>query len=207
MDVIWEVEPVLESLRSIYPAKLISTRQLLMKIVILLSLITGQRQEWLAALDIRNIIINKNIAKFNIGDVLKTTRPSFHQSQINVKAYVPDRRLCVITYLMEYLSRTKPYRTHTNLLLISRKPHTPAVKGTIANWIRCGLQKLGVNMSMFKPHSIRSASTTQQKLNKIPIKTILKSAGWSNEHTFAKYYKKTPKANVSVNAGNLLSCK
>ena len=193
MDVIWEVQPVLDSLRSLSPAKLLSTKQLLMKIVILLSLITGQRQQWLAALDIRNIIIkNKKCASFSVGDIMKTTRPSFHQSQITVKAYAPDRRLCIVTYLEEYLARTKLFRKHNNLFLITQRPFTPAAKGTIANWIRSGLIKLGVDMKIFKPHSIRSASTSKLKINNIPIKTILKSAGWSNSSTFTKYYNKTP---------------
>ena len=42
-------------------------------------------------------------------------------------------------------------------------------------------------MSIFNPHSTRSASVSAVK---VPIGTILKTAGWSKDCTFRKFYKK-----------------
>ena len=41
-------------------------------------------------------------------------------------------------------------------------------------------------MTRFKPHSIRSSSTSAAAIAKVPVDTILRTAGC----TFAKYYKK-----------------
>ena len=46
-------------------------------------------------IDIRNVDITKNGVKIRYGDILKMTRPGFQQKEINIKAYAPDRRLCV----------------------------------------------------------------------------------------------------------------
>lgn len=45
-------------------------------------------------------------------------------------------------------------------------------------------------MTRFKPHSVRSSSTSATAIAKIPVDTILRTAGWSGHYTFAKYYKK-----------------
>ena len=39
-------------------------------------------------------------------------------------------------------------------------------------------------------HSTRSASTSAAKANSVSVDTIMKSAGWTHESTFAKYYYK-----------------
>ena len=50
--------------------------------------------------------------------------------------------------------------------------------------------KAGLDLSIFTPHSTRSASTAKAKSGNIPLATILKTAGWSRESTFANYYDK-----------------
>ena len=44
-------------------------------------------------------------------------------------------------------------------------------------------------MSIFTPYSTRSAATSKVATN-IQTSTILRTAGWSNEKTFARFYKK-----------------
>ena len=48
----------------------------------------------------------------------------------------------------------------------------------------------GIDTTRFKPHSIRSSSTSAAAIAKVPVDTILRTAGWSGHCTFAKYYKK-----------------
>ena len=48
----------------------------------------------------------------------------------------------------------------------------------------------GIDTSIFKAHSTRSASTSAVKKDNIPIDHILKLAGWTNVRTFDKYYDK-----------------
>ena len=44
-------------------------------------------------------------------------------------------------------------------------------------------------MNLFTPHSTRSASTSAT-VNRMPIDTIVNTAGWSNNCSFRKFYKR-----------------
>ena len=44
-------------------------------------------------------------------------------------------------------------------------------------------------MNLFTQHSTRSASTSAT-VNRVPIDTIINTAGWSNNCTFRKFYKR-----------------
>lgn len=103
-------------------------------------LLTSQRSQSMQMLDLRNLSVSDHHVKIRFGDKLKTTRPGFHQQEISVKAYVSDRRLCIVTVMREYLHRTKVLRRggeeKTQLLLSYCKPFTPVSKETISRWIR-----------------------------------------------------------------------
>ena len=157
----------------------------------LTALLTGQRCQSLFYMDIRNITINDAVVKFRFGDLLKQSRPGYHLKEIVVKAYLPDTRLCLVTILKEYLQRTSPHRKDiTRLFVTTIKPYHAASKQTISKWIKRTLTLAGINMSLFTPHSTRSASTSAADHAKIPLQTILQTAGWSNSVTFAKFYNK-----------------
>ena len=57
------------------------------------------------------------------------------------------------------------------------------------------MAKSGINTTVFKAHSTRSASTSAVANRGAPIKCILNAAGWSNESTFGKFYKKETRQN------------
>ena len=48
----------------------------------------------------------------------------------------------------------------------------------------------GVDVSVYKPHSTRSAATSKAKANKATLLEIMKTAGWGSAATFAKFYDK-----------------
>lgn len=48
----------------------------------------------------------------------------------------------------------------------------------------------GVDLTRFKPHSIRAASTSAASQVIVSLGTILRTAGWSSQCTFAQYYQK-----------------
>ena len=51
----------------------------------------------------------------------------------------------------------------------------------------------GLDTTVFSPHSLRAASTSKAKREKVPINTILDTAGWTRESTFRAYYNKPVK--------------
>jgi hypothetical protein len=52
------------------------------------------------------------------------------------------------------------------------------------------MRDAGINLDMFKPHSVRMASASYAVKKHVPMVTILKTAGWHKETTFSKYYHK-----------------
>ena len=76
------------------------------------------------------------------------------------------------------------------MFITTQPPFREASQQTIARWIKLTLVRAGLDTSIFSPHSTRSAATNKAKSGNIPLLTILKTAGWSRESTFAKYYEK-----------------
>ena len=65
---------------------------------------------------------------------------------------------CIHTVLTEYLEQTKVF---PKLILIMHSPHHAAMHDTITQWIQNVVAKVGVDVSLFKPHSTRAASTSK----------------------------------------------
>jgi hypothetical protein len=190
LTVTWDVDIVLAYLKSLSPVKSIPMSLLTHKVVMLLLLLSGQRGQSLHLLDVRNMKLTDSRATFQLGDLIKQSRPGSGIPELAFKAYAPDRRLCIITTLRAYLSRTEATRSDcTQLLLTYRKPVHAASRDSIRRWTKAVLQQAGVDLSIFRPHSTRSASTSKVA-TKLPLSTILATAGWSNESTFTKYYQK-----------------
>ena len=48
----------------------------------------------------------------------------------------------------------------------------------------------GIDVSIFKAHSVRAASVSAAKLNFVSTQDILDRADWTQEKTFQRYYDK-----------------
>ena len=48
----------------------------------------------------------------------------------------------------------------------------------------------GIDVTLFKSHSIRAAATSKAKIEQRIYSDIMKAAGWTSAATFAKYYDK-----------------
>lgn len=189
-QVTWDTDIVLNYLKSLPVSSKISIPLLTRKLTMLLILLSGQRCQTIHLLDVRNMTLTFSKVTFTIGDLTKTSRPGHHVQELCFPAFAPDRRLCVVTQLKAYLRRTLDVReAHKRLLLTTRTPVRPASKDTIRRWVRDVMEAAGVNLKIFSPHSTRSAATSKASCS-LHLQTILRTAGWSNSSTFAKYYKK-----------------
>ena len=183
----WDPDLVLDHLKSLGQDTDLSLIQLSRKLTMLMLLTFGQV---LHLLDIRNISISDLRISFQIGDPLKTSRPGSHMSEVNFEAYVPDSRLCVYTTCLHYLDRTKDMRGNvTRFFLTTKPPIKLASRDTLRCWTKDVMKAAGIDLSLFSPHSTRSASSSKAAL-KLPLSTILSTVGWTNESTFAKYYQR-----------------
>jgi integrase len=201
--VTWNVGIVLNYLKCLPD---LSLRQLSIKLATLLLLLSGQRIQSLHLIDIRNVDLSDTCVKIRFGDLLKQTRPGYQQHEITLERY-PVQELCVVKHLTLYLDLTKELRgTETALFLTTQKPHRRVSRDTISRWVRTALREAGLDMNVFKPHSIRSASTSMAFRQNVPLQTILNTAGWSGDCVFRKFYNKPISDDRCFSRAILASC-
>ena len=189
----WDVQTMLQYLSSMKDTKDLTLKDLSLKLVILVALTTAQRGQSLHLMDTANMVHEQNSLVFMLGSAIKQTKPGRSSSELTIKltAYPPDEKLCVVRTCLIYLEKTKSLRgTETQLFITHQKPHKKASRDTIRRWIKQIMATAGIDVTVFKPHSVRAAATSKAKLNNASTSDIMKAAGWTSAATFAKYYDK-----------------
>jgi len=153
------------------------------------------------------MVKGKSSYKFHIDKLVKQSRSGKAQPVLVLPAYPADKRLCVLSFLQEYLTRTESIRNseNTSLFLSYTKPHHPVYKSTISRWVKTVMTKAGIETVHFMPHSTRVASTSAAFRKGIPLGPIMAAAGWSAECTFATYYNRDVKEDT-IYGESILSC-
>lgn len=197
-SVTWDVSKVLNYLRTLSPVKSLSLKLLSFKLVMLISLTLACRTQALHLLDIRQMVKSKEGYTLMYSGLLKHSKPGKDNPVAVLKSYPPDRSLCVVFVLKEYLHRTLLLRSSVTQLVISFvKPHKAVTKSSISRWLRTVMISSGINCDVFKVHSIRAATTSKARNELLPMEQILSTAGWSNTRTFARFYDKPMEQSVS----------
>ena len=189
----WDVDIVLSYIRRMDPVRYLSLKDLTLKLVMLLGILSIARAQGLRYLSLDNMKVSNSGFTFHINDLLKHYRPGYNPKPMVFKAYPINRKLCVCTVLREYIRRTKHIRNSKYLLISYIKPHNQVTSATISRWLRTLMARAGIDTNTFKAHSVRSAASSKAMMINVPLKTILTSAGWSSDSTFKKYYYKTVK--------------
>jgi len=108
--------------------------------------------------------------------------------------FTEDPVICPVTTLKAYEERTERYRADVSsdcrfrLFLSFIGQHTPVSSSTIARWLKCFMAEAGIDISIFKVHSIRGPSCSTAAGVGVTIKDILDAADWSSEGTFQRFY-------------------
>ena len=142
----------------------------------LVASLSGQHCQTIHALDVNNMVLTKDRCTFYIQELLKTSRPGKHFGKLELRAYHPDKRLCVVTFLEEYVRRTKPLRGSSSLFISYQKPHASVTTDTVGRWLRKVLENSGLDVSKYGAHSTRAASTSAAKTVNICIQSIMDAA-------------------------------
>ena len=188
--VTWDPQMVLDYICSLGSTEALSLLHLSRKLVILMLLLSGQRGQTLHLLDVRNLSLSESQAIFGIGDLLKTSRPGAHFSGLVFEAYPHDSRLCIVHTIKHYLYRTRSIRGElTGLFLTTRSPVWLASRDTLRRWVRDVMRAAGIDLTVFSPHSTRSASSSKAALV-LPLSTVVSTIGWARESTFTRHYHK-----------------
>ena len=188
---IWDTRTVLDHLVELHPLCDLSLKDLTLKTVMLIALVSAQRGQTLEYLSLDNLTTGKQSYTFVISKLVKQSKPGRVQPIVKLPAYTADKRLCVVHTLREYLDRTEPIRGEEKQLFVSyMKPHKGVSCDTIRRWLVTVLARAGVDVNIYKAHSTRSAATSAAKRNSATIDMIMNAAGWKSDNTFAKFYDK-----------------
>lgn len=95
----WDVTVVLAYLAKLGPPEKLSLKNLTLKVVMLMALLSGQRRQTLHTLSIDCMQMSADKCVFSINSLLKTSRPGKHLSCIEFQAYAPDVSLCIVKHL------------------------------------------------------------------------------------------------------------
>ena len=135
--------------------------------------------------------VGDNRIILRVDDLMKSDRPGKVGHELTLRAYPVDRRLCIVETMKYYLEVTKAFRHSQDkeLFLSIKEPHKAVTKDTIAWWIREMLALSGIDVNIFKAHSVRSASVSKAS-SFVPTEDIMARADWTQEKTFRQYYNK-----------------
>ena len=90
----------------------------------------------------------------------------------------------------EYLKRIKSYTDTDKLFLTCIKAYRAASKDTISRWCKSITKKTGISIHSYISYSSRAAVSSYAKTRGASLSTIIQSAGWKSERTFAQFYEK-----------------
>ena len=192
-DKTWDVSLVLKTLEKWSPGLLLSRRDITMKLATLLALVSGQRIQTIHALDINFLHVDHKCVTFTINKLMKQNSANNKTgNQIIIPKYEKNKKICPVVCLNQYLERTKKERKHSQLFLSVQKPYGAVSKSTIARWIKHTLEISGVDISTYKAHSTRAASSSAAAKS-VDVALIMKAAGWTRASTFGTFYHKNIK--------------
>ena len=103
-----------------------------------------------------------------------------------------------MTHLTEYLKRVKSYRDRDNLFLTCIKPYRAASKDTKSRWHKSIIKESRTSVHSYTSHSSRAAALSYAKSRGASLPTIIQSAGWKSERTFAQVYEKQIETEVEI---------
>ena len=158
----------------------------------LLALVSPERSSVLWELDIRFLRKQPDGILFTLTNPRKSGDP-MNITTVNFPRFLQDERLCPCDCLETYLTVTEKFRTtdgSKKLFLSFQRPHHPVAKATIKRWICEVLLAAGIDATIFKAHSTRSASTSAAAKNHLPLADILKMGDWTSPSTFQRFYYK-----------------
>lgn len=196
----FDVDKVFHHLLSLPMPDTVTLKELSFRVATLMCILSGQRSQTLAflSLDVYHATEKKNI--FPITNLLKQSRPGFHQEPLKFSKVEEDTKLCPLSNINLYIEMTKSIRgTEKNFFISYVSPHKAVSSKTIARWVLSFLQDAGVDTTKFGSHSTRSASTSKALKVGTSIGEIGKAAGWSSNSTFAKYYNRPIVKNFGTN--------
>ena len=184
------MEQALAYLEQLKPLHALKLKEITLKLVMLIALVTRQRCQTLSSLDISGGSMKKfpTHFSFSLSGHHKQDKPGHLFGNVSLFQH-PNKTLCVYTTLEHYIEVPQPLRKSSKLLISYIKPYNEVSSSTIGRWLKTYLSPANIDVNVYQAHSTRSASTTKAA-QLLPIDVVTKLAGWTQESTFRKFYDK-----------------
>ena len=158
---IWDVQKVEYYLASLGMPEKLSDKMITLKLTMLIALTSSTRAHDICYLDKNFLAKHTSVYAFHFAKITKTARQGRLRPPVELKSF-PDKNLCVCHCIDMYLERTKPWRKNERQLLLSFvEPHQCITTQTVPRWIVEILTLSGIDTSIFKTRSTRSASASK----------------------------------------------
>ena len=129
-DDIWDAPKVLNYLSALHPVKELPLKDLTLKVLMLLLLVTGQRGQSIHLMTLSAMKLTESDGQFQILNHTKTSKLGHSTTSITISEFEQDPRIYPLTALKEYLDRTQGLQNGEQCLFISYvKPHKAVSKG------------------------------------------------------------------------------
>ena len=131
-----DVSVVLRYLKFLLPVPLLSMKNLTLKLVMLMALISLSRANLLHKLNLHFRVFKRDGVLFALRPVRKSSRVTSPPIDITFPAFPQDRHLCIVNYLKTYERRTKSFRQDCKdspdpLFLSYYRPHRLIASSTV----------------------------------------------------------------------------
>ena len=188
---IWDIKQLSDYYRSLPDNHDLDLKTLTLKLSTIFVILLCQREHTIETLDLNYITLKDIEIHIAFPSALKLTRPGKHLQPLTLYEYPTEPKLCPVSLLRCYISKTQTIRkSQTKLLLKFYKATQGRVNQDLSRWLKTSLKNAGININIYQGHSLRTASASTASLHGLNIQSILKAGGWSRELTFSKYYKK-----------------
>ncbi len=209
--VTYDADTVLDYMMSLPPNSELMLETLTLKLSTLLCFLSGSRPQLLTALDLDQHYRDPKGYNyvFNVGKILKTSRPGRQMKPVELRSFPHDDKLCIVNLLDVYIRRTELVRENScadmigkPLIISFKAPYLPVGTATASRYVKTFLflGLAGIDITVFTAHSTRAASTSKGNNLGLAFRDIAKAAGWRKESTFQNFYKKT----ICTNLGSTI---
>jgi len=138
-----------------------------------------------------NLLVCKDHCIINLVDLEKHSTTKNIRGYLRIQKFHDDPVLCPVSALVEYHNRVSTVRKdQTSFFVTSIKPHGPASSKTLSRWTLSLLSSSGVDTTIFKSHSTRSASVAFMQRT-LSNHEICKVADWSTTSgVYERFYQR-----------------
>ena len=118
----WDVDTVIAHLNKWPDTIHLSFKDLTLRTIALLALLSAQRRQTLHKLLVDDVKLYKDKCVIAYSSVLKQSKPGKHVGHLSLPVF-ENKKLCVVDHLSHYISRPREIRTDSGLFLSMTRPH------------------------------------------------------------------------------------